>query len=59
MDQCLIVNKRVLAGKREALNVDTNMSENLLVLMKMLQCVLQLHKSVISNDIVVNNVAEL
>ena len=39
--------------------MDTDVSENLAVLMKVIECVLELDQSIISNDIPPNNVAEL
>ena len=53
------MHERVLTWEGETIDTDADVSENLVVLMKAIECVLELDQSIISNDIPPDNVAEL
>ena len=51
--------ERVLMWKGKTIRMDTNIPEDLTVLMKVTECILELHQSIISDDVPPDNIAKL
>ena len=51
--------ERVLMWKGKTIRTDTNIPEDLTVLMKVTECILELHQSIISDDVLLDNIAKL